>query len=238
MFQQAYNKLKQVNDDRQSIIRHIRDNPKHTMYVPQHLLLDLYNSKNINMSTYDVNIHTFKVVTTYDIDMCYTQLYYNYGAAVSIALFTFKTTTVIDMWLEHHDKVLKIKSGDLNTSLTLDVIRTYDRVVSNGRDRTVYKEEHNGWINTISGMILGCMSYEDAVKYFRAFYDKELISFLESKPEDFNRETYDRLLNKYEFTYDYLYQIRYNVILCMDNVISRHQSYLRDQSKLLTQTTH
>lgn len=118
MFQQAYNMLKKDNDDRQKIIRDIRDN---------------YHSK-FPMSTHNVRVmdermilaNEMQVEIRYDVDYCYTNIRVDYtweylshrerdsyDRCIYCNLQTYRyLNNTTDMWLEHFIKTRDLLSRD------------------------------------------------------------------------------------------------------------------------------
>lgn len=106
MFQQAFSKLKQDNDDRQSFIRHIRDNPILTTQKDGYV-----------------------VETVFGHDYCVTAVYF--PEYIEFSEYTRSTTSIIDTWFKHYELHNQLLVKDIPPKVRRSPEGYYQRIIFN-----------------------------------------------------------------------------------------------------------
>lgn len=125
MFQQAYNKLKEDNDDRQKFVRYIKDNDRQQYEIP-------IDKININI-TRPIERNILYVNTEYGYDRCNTcmtliipnNLRYDTGPSFAIN-FTISNTShksTVKMWEDHYKYISEILEGNISIPLSTSMIK-------------------------------------------------------------------------------------------------------------------
>lgn len=158
MFQQAFFKLKQDNDDRQSIIRYIRDNPKM-----------IYESKKVHniRCGYDI---WYNIITSLGCDYCITFVlvfvYHNDTNVQSMSTYrkySRSNTSIADTWIKHYELHTELVNMSLEPNSIEDVLINsgefvYDYCYNGSRNDIYNLYVHNSFGDHKFSRIMSCFN--------------------------------------------------------------------------------